>query len=199
MTNTCDISLDLFSSMRDPTAQPSPAQLAKGVGSTFPITVSLEDPKYDHSHPQSMKQRDETNKKPSRLDGIRVLLAEDMLDHQLLLKNMITLAGGTVDFAHDGEEAVTKVLAGDYDIILMDIKMPKLNGYEATHQLRAAGFFFFFASNSLKLFATGRIFAYFIPYSFAIFLDSKENLSGFFRCSLETSSRTRRTSFIIGS
>jgi len=119
-------------------AQPSPAQLAKGVGSTFPITLSLEDPKYDHSHPQSMKQRDEI--KPSRLDGVRVLLAEDMLDHQLLLKNIITLAGGTVDLAGDGEEAVTQALAGHYDIILMDIKMPRLDGYEATHQLRAAGY-----------------------------------------------------------
>jgi len=87
-----------------------------------------------------MKQRDETNKKQSRLDGIRVLVAEDMPDHQFLLKNMITLAGGTVDLAHDGEEAVTKALAGDYDIILMDIKMPKLNGYKATIQLRAAGY-----------------------------------------------------------
>jgi CheY-like chemotaxis protein len=119
-------------------AQPSPAQLAKGVGSSLEITASLEDAKYNH--PQSMKQRDETNKNQSRLDGIRVLLAEDMPDHQLLLKNMITLVGGAVDLANDGEEAVTKALAGDYDIILMDIKMPKLNGYEATIQLRAAGY-----------------------------------------------------------
>ena len=150
----------------------------EGVGSTFEITVTLEDPKYNHSQSQSIKRQDnprtevrgermsgrgfeprpfsagvpprpegrglpllnETTKKQPRIDGIRVLLAEDMLDNQLLLKRNITIAGGTIDIANDGQEAVAKALAGHYDIILMDIKMPKLDGYEATIQLRAAGY-----------------------------------------------------------
>jgi len=112
----------------------------EGVGSTFEITVTLENPKYNHSQTQSIKRQDETNKKQPRIDGIRVLLAEDMPDNQLLLKKNIMIAGGAIDIANDGQEAVTKALAGHYDIILMDMNMPRLDGYEATAQLRATGY-----------------------------------------------------------
>src|SRR6185312_16902787 len=44
-----------------------------------------------------------------------------------------------VDVASDGQEGVDKVLAGKYDLILMDIQMPVLDGYSATSRLRAAG------------------------------------------------------------
>ena len=108
-------------------------------GSTFKITITVKDVKYHHCPTQSM-QRDHASKNQPRLDGIRVLLAEDMPDNQLLLKRNITFAGGTVDIANNGEEAVKKALANNYDVVLMDIRMPKLNGYEATIQLRSAGY-----------------------------------------------------------
>jgi len=110
----------------------------QGVGSTFQITVTLEDAKYN-SPAQSMKLLPITRRK-TRLDGIRVLLTEDMPDNQFLIEKYIMIAGGVVDLANNGEEAVMKALNGDYDIILMDIKMPKLDGYEAITQLRSAGY-----------------------------------------------------------
>jgi len=109
-----------------------------GVGSTFEITIPLEDASYQH--PTQPTKLMPVARKKTRINGIRVLSAEDMPDNQLLLKRNITNAGGTMDMANDGQEAVTKALAGHYDIILMDIKMPRLNGYEATTQLRAAGY-----------------------------------------------------------
>jgi len=111
-----------------------------GIGSTFEVTVTLENVRYKMDSTPTFKPLDQTGKKQIRLDGIRVLIAEDMLDNQLLIKSSITMAGGVVDIANDGEEAVRMGLAGHYDIILMDIKMPRLDGYEATTQLRAAGY-----------------------------------------------------------
>jgi CheY-like chemotaxis protein len=109
-----------------------------GVGSTFKITITLEDVNYNDSS-QSIQHLPITRKK-QRIDGVRVLLADDMPDNQFLVERNITLAGGIIDFANDGIEAVTKALTGHYDIILMDIKMPRLDGYEAIKQLRSLGY-----------------------------------------------------------
>ena len=72
--------------------------------------------------------------------GKKVLLVEDNELNREIAECILTENGFAVDTAQDGEEAVTKMRnanAGQYDLILMDIQMPKLNGYEATRQIRA--------------------------------------------------------------
>ncbi|HYX36332.1 MAG TPA: response regulator [Oligoflexus sp.] len=76
----------------------------------------------------------------SQLEGAKVLPADDTLDNPCLVAKYLTRAGATVDVAGDGEEAVTMAQAGDYDVVLMDIQMPKLDGYEATAKLRNEGY-----------------------------------------------------------
>ena len=72
--------------------------------------------------------------------GKRVLLAEDNEMNQMIAEAILTEAGLTVEIVGDGSEAVEKMKtmpAGTYDIILMDIQMPKMNGYEAAGRIRA--------------------------------------------------------------
>tara|TARA_B110001454_G_scaffold28073_1_gene27483 strand:- start:85532 stop:87610 length:2079 start_codon:yes stop_codon:yes gene_type:complete len=74
------------------------------------------------------------------LKGINILLVEDAPDNQMVIGMFLNSAGAKVDFADNGYEGISKASEGNYDIILMDIQMPKLDGYEATRILRKRGF-----------------------------------------------------------
>jgi len=80
---------------------------------------------------------------PSR--SARILLAEDGPDNQRLIKLVLTKADHRVDVADNGRVALDKALAADragepYDVILMDMQMPKMDGYTAAAKLREAGY-----------------------------------------------------------
>jgi CheY-like chemotaxis protein len=66
------------------------------------------------------------------LNGLRVLVVEDNPVNSLLLKKIFQKWSNIPDFARDGYEALVKVSANTYDLILMDIHMPLLDGYETT-------------------------------------------------------------------
>ncbi len=68
-----------------------------------------------------------------------VLVAEDVKTNQILVKSLLNKIGLTVTIAEDGREAVEKALNQEFDLILMDIQMPNMNGYEATQALRQKG------------------------------------------------------------
>lgn len=70
------------------------------------------------------------------LKGLRVLVVEDGEDIQLLLKSYLRKAGATVDQALNGLEGYEKAMTGQYDVVLMDIQMPIVDGLEATGMLR---------------------------------------------------------------
>lgn len=74
------------------------------------------------------------------LEGINVLIVDDAPDNQALISRFLTLAGAKVDLANNGQEGVNLALAGQYEVVLMDIQMPFLDGYEATSQLRRQGY-----------------------------------------------------------
>ena len=66
-----------------------------------------------------------------------ILLVEDNFVNQVMTKQMLELMGCTVEIAENGKEAVAKAGSGRYDLILMDVMMPEMNGYEATQAIRA--------------------------------------------------------------
>jgi CheY-like chemotaxis protein len=74
-----------------------------------------------------------------RLAG-RVLLAEDGSDNRQVVSYHLAAAGLSVEVAENGQAAVTKALAAPFDLILMDIQMPELDGYDATRLLRERGY-----------------------------------------------------------
>jgi signal transduction histidine kinase/CheY-like chemotaxis protein/HPt (histidine-containing phosphotransfer) domain-containing protein len=75
---------------------------------------------------------------PTALRG-RVLLAEDGRENQVVIAAYLRKAGLEVTIANDGREAVELARSQDFDLILMDMQMPHLDGYGATAKLRSGG------------------------------------------------------------
>lgn len=109
-----------------------------GKGSTFWITLPLKE-----GSPENIKPLDTSNimqeaKAVShRRDvPIRILLAEDNPTNRMVAKNMIESVGFRVDTASNGEEALKAVETLPYDLVLMDISMPVMDGLTATRLIR---------------------------------------------------------------
>jgi PAS domain S-box-containing protein len=68
--------------------------------------------------------------------NLRVLLAEDNFVNQFAATNLLKKWNVIVDVAENGEVALEKLAANDYDLILMDTYMPVMNGYETTRKIR---------------------------------------------------------------
>ena len=68
--------------------------------------------------------------------GARVLLAEDNEINQQVAEEILQQAGLVVRIANNGKEAVEMVKAGNFDVVLMDIQMPVMGGFEATQEIR---------------------------------------------------------------
>lgn len=74
------------------------------------------------------------------LRGRRVLVVDDSVDLRLLMRRYLNRQGAAVETSENGKEAVEVALKDPFDIILMDIKMPVMDGYQATALLREKGY-----------------------------------------------------------
>lgn len=70
------------------------------------------------------------------LNNLRVLIAEDNMVNVMLMKKLFSKWGITPTIAENGERAVEMVQYGNFDIILMDLQMPVLNGFDAAIEIR---------------------------------------------------------------
>jgi len=102
-----------------------------GEGSTFSFTL-------DFIKTNAEAEAEIENvKADSTIKNIRVLVAEDIPLNQLLMKTILDDFGFERDIAENGKIAVEKLQTTPYDIILMDLQMPEMNGFEATDYIRS--------------------------------------------------------------
>ena len=106
------------------------SQVGKGTTYSLYFTLKL--------LPDAAINDNSLDKQPSEqtLAGKEVLLVEDNELNMEIAQIVLTKAGMVVDTAENGQVAVTKASAKRYDVILMDIQMPVMNGYEATRAIR---------------------------------------------------------------
>lgn len=114
-----------------------------GRGSTFRLIL----PDLPSDQPSAPARRPESSPAPLPVEPLdaRVLLAEDNPSIQRVTALHLEKAGASVTLARNGQEAVDAVSEAaasglPFDVVLMDMQMPVLDGYEATRQLRADGF-----------------------------------------------------------
>ncbi len=115
------------------------------VGSTFKISLHV---KYDDVYITSFQNDSDyknnlinlKNSNLINLTGKQILLIEDSIDNQILISHYLQKYGAIVDFANNGEIGLQKALSNNYDVILTDIQMPIMNGYEVCEKLRISGY-----------------------------------------------------------
>jgi PAS domain S-box-containing protein len=77
---------------------------------------------------------------PNALKDVRVLIVDDSQDNRFLATRFLTTSGAKVETACDGREGYEKAMGGGYDLVLMDIQMPEMDGYQAKQALDEHGF-----------------------------------------------------------
>ena len=100
-----------------------------GLGTTFTFYLSIK---------TGINQNKGNTAIEEKLDlkGIKILVAEDNLVNQKVIQLTLTKWNAGVTIVNDGNEAIEKLNRGLFDIVLMDLQMPILNGFEATKRIR---------------------------------------------------------------
>ena len=108
----------------------------EGKGSTFWFTAVLrkDAPQLGVTERINAEEAERTIKQ--KLGGKRILLVEDEPINREIAQALLEDVGFIVDLAEDGGKAIERVQAATYDLILMDMQMPHINGLEATRQIR---------------------------------------------------------------
>lgn len=103
-----------------------------GVGSTFAFSLTIK-----KGNPQSLHTINMEGVQVSHeLSGVNILLVEDNIINQKVVIKTLAKQGAAIDIANNGKEAIDLLRIKEYDLVLMDIQMPEMDGFEATSFIR---------------------------------------------------------------
>jgi signal transduction histidine kinase/CheY-like chemotaxis protein len=103
-------------------------------GSTFYFTVTLKMPQNAAAEGE---EAGHSLRRAGRRQALQVLLAEDTPTNQKLAERLLTRRGHIVEIARNGQQALELIEQRDYDVVLMDVQMPVMDGIQATIAIRA--------------------------------------------------------------
>lgn len=115
-------------------------QSIEGKGTTFLVSIQ------DQPELRTLGSTEQTNEHydqelaDNALLDKTILVVDDSPDNRELISHFLTKYAANVDFAENGLQGYRKALAGQFDVVLMDIQMPEMDGYTATQKLREAGY-----------------------------------------------------------
>ena len=108
-----------------------------GVGSTFYFTAAFPIAPVTAGRAEDRGRADAARAAASPVVGARVLVAEDNVVNQRIAQTLLTKRGHAVTVVNTGREAVDALERESFDVVLMDVQMPDMDGFEATAAIRA--------------------------------------------------------------
>lgn len=112
----------------------------EGVGTTFKVMIEDKPKKRSLVEGNQQKMPHEQVVEDQALKGLHILVVDDAPDNQLLLGLLLTKHGAIIESAENGLLGYKAALNDNFDLVLMDIQMPVMDGYTATEKLREQGY-----------------------------------------------------------
>ncbi|RZJ61957.1 MAG: response regulator [Flavobacterium sp.] len=110
-------------------------------GSIFLVQIADYPEKLEVSEENHQSHREHEPELDIRaLEGLKILVVDDAPDNQQLIWRYLKKAGAVTESAENGQIGYRAALAGEFDLVLMDIQMPVMDGYAATAKLREMGY-----------------------------------------------------------